>query len=286
MPSSYTTSGVVLISDSEESGTWGQVTNTNLQIINRFTSRAGSISLSGTTHTLDVSDGTLSDGHYGILVFGGSPSGTNMVTINPDDAQRIYMVKNDSGQSVIMHQGSGSTVTIPDNEGAIIYCDGAGPGASVVDMTATFGFQTYDADLAAIAGLTATDGNVIVGNGSTWVAESGDTVLTSLGVTATGAELNLLDGVTWTPTDFNSLTSTVAELNLNDGATAGVVTNSKTVVYGAAGEVAATTVDLGDWTVTESSGVLYFATSGVNKMKLDASGNLTVTGDITAFGSI
>ena len=49
---------------------------------------------------------------------------------------------------------------------------------------------------------------------------------------------------------------------------------------------AITTVDLGDWTITESAGVLYFAKSGVNKMKIDASGNLTVTGDITAFGSI
>ena len=48
----------------------------------------------------------------------------------------------------------------------------------------------------------------------------------------------------------------------------------------------ATTVDLGNWTVTESSGVLYFATSGTNKMKLDASGNLTVVGDITAYGTV
>jgi len=48
----------------------------------------------------------------------------------------------------------------------------------------------------------------------------------------------------------------------------------------------ATTVDLGNWTVTESVGVLYFATGGVNKMKLDASGNLTVVGDLTAFGTI
>jgi hypothetical protein len=47
-----------------------------------------------------------------------------------------------------------------------------------------------------------------------------------------------------------------------------------------------TTVDLGDWTITESAGVLYFATGGVNKMKLDASGNLTVTGDVTAYGTI
>lgn len=47
-----------------------------------------------------------------------------------------------------------------------------------------------------------------------------------------------------------------------------------------------TTVDLGNWTITESSGILYFATSGVNKMKLDASGNLTITGDLTAGGTV
>lgn len=42
--------------------------------------------------------------------------------------------------------------------------------------------QAYDADLAAIAALANTDGNVIVGNGSAWVAESGATLRTSIGV--------------------------------------------------------------------------------------------------------
>jgi hypothetical protein len=41
-----------------------------------------------------------------------------------------------------------------------------------------------------------------------------------------------------------------------------------------------------NWTVTESAGVLYFATGGVNKMKLDASGNLTVAGTITLNGTV
>tara|TARA_R110001632_G_scaffold154901_1_gene273067 strand:- start:60 stop:1142 length:1083 start_codon:yes stop_codon:yes gene_type:complete len=50
--------------------------------------------------------------------------------------------------------------------------------------------------------------------------------------------------------------------------------------------VNATTVDLGDWTITEAGGVLKFAHSGTDKMKLDSSGNLTVVGDVTAFGSI
>ena len=43
---------------------------------------------------------------------------------------------------------------------------------------------------------------------------------------------------------------------------------------------------LGGWTITESAGVLYFATGGTNKMKLDASGNLTVVGNVTAYGTV
>jgi len=42
--------------------------------------------------------------------------------------------------------------------------------------------QAYDAELTAIAGLAVTDGNIIVGNGTTWVAESGATARTSLGL--------------------------------------------------------------------------------------------------------
>ena len=50
--------------------------------------------------------------------------------------------------------------------------------------------------------------------------------------------------------------------------------------------VTANAFDFGNWTITETSGVLYFATGGTNKMKLDASGNLTCVGDVTAYGSI
>ena len=48
-----------------------------------------------------------------------------------------------------------------------------------------------------------------------------------------------------------------------------------------AGKIAAST-----WTVEEVGGVLYFKVSGVNKAKLDASGNLTVVGNVTAYGSV
>jgi hypothetical protein len=112
-------------------------------------------------------------------------------------------------------------------------------------------------------------------------------------VTSTAAELNILDGVT----------ATTAELNYVDGVTSAIQTQLDAKLE--AGDTAATlavttltattanittanitTVDLGNWTIKETSGVLYFATGGVNKMKLDASGNLTVVGDITGYGTI
>lgn len=58
--------------------------------------------------------------------------------------------------------------------------------------------QPIDADLTAIAALAKTDGNVIVGNGTTWVAESGSTARTSLGAAASGAnsDITSLAGLT------------------------------------------------------------------------------------------
>lgn len=203
MPSTYTPGGIELIGDGEQSGNWGGTTNTNLQILDRMISQAGAITLSGTTHTLTISDGTLSDGQYGVLVFGGSPSGTNTVTISPNDAQRSYIVKNDSGESVVLTQGSGGNVTVADGKTALVYCDGAGSGAAVVDLTA---------DLAVTA-LTLAD---------LGVTASASELNTLDGITATTAELNILDGVTADATELNILdgaTVTTAELNQLDGNT-------------------------------------------------------------------
>tara|TARA_Y100000389_G_C17415908_1_gene493686 strand:+ start:265 stop:1059 length:795 start_codon:yes stop_codon:yes gene_type:complete len=80
-------------------------------------------------------------------------------------------------------------------------------------------------------------------------------------------------------TTSNSYTDTATALL--DGASAGTVVNNKAVIYDASGGIV-----LGDWRVIESGVDLLFQTGGVTKMKLDPSGNLTVTGDVTAFGSI
>lgn len=48
----------------------------------------------------------------------------------------------------------------------------------------------------------------------------------------------------------------------------------------------ADTIGLAPWSITESGGVLYFKHNGSNKMKLDSNGNITVTGNVTAYGSV
>jgi len=61
--------------------------------------------------------------------------------------------------------------------------------------------QAYSANLAAIAALAVTDSNVIVGNGSTWVAESGATARTSLGLGSL-ATLSTINNSNWSGTDL------------------------------------------------------------------------------------
>ena len=288
MPSTYTGSGIELIGDGEQSGSWGNTTNVNLQIINRLVSEAGTIALAGTTHTLSIADGTLSDGQYAVLVFGGAPSGTNTVTISPNDAKRVFIVKNSSGQSVTLTQGSGGNVTVTNGKTAIVYCDGQGASAAVVNVSEDFVSTT----LSAIGALAPTDGNFIVGNGSTWVAESGNTVLQSIGVTATAVELNTMDGITSTTAELNVLagiTATTTELNYTDGVTSNIQTQLDAKAANSAASIA-TSISLtggaAAWQFALSGNDLVIKYGGVNKAKLDTSGNLTVTGDVTAFGSI
>ena len=109
-------------------------------------------------------------------------------------------------------------------------------------------------------------------------------------ITATVAD----DSHNHTLSNIDGITATTTEINYVGGVSSNIQTqlNSKAPTAGSIGQdfsantLNANTVDLGDWTVTESAGTLYFATGGVNKMKIDASGNLTVTGNVTGYGTV
>lgn len=107
-------------------------------------------------------------------------------------------------------------------------------------------------------------------------------------VTTSAADLNVLDGLA-------AENVTVAEIGHLDGVTSDIQGQidakaplASPTFTGTATITTAniTTVDLGDWTITESGGSLYFAASGTNKMKLDASGNLDVVGDVNSNATI
>ena len=182
--SDYTESlGLELPTTGSRSGTWGTMTNTNMQIIDRGVGGVGAITLSGTTHTLTTSDGSLSDGQYKVLVLGGSPSGTNTITIDPNDQDKIYFIVNNSGEAAIIKQGSGSTVTIADGASDIVFADGAGSGAAV---TSLFGPTS-----AAAAGRAFTAGTITAATAFVPDAADGAT----LGTTALEfSDLFLADG--------------------------------------------------------------------------------------------
>jgi len=176
MPSTYTTrNGIELIATGEQSGAWGNTTNLNLQIIDRVLSGVGTIALSGTTHTLTTTDGTLSDGMYKVLVLGGSPSGTNTITISPNSAQKLYFVYNNSGQSAVFTQGSGGNVTVASGDSKIIYADGDGATAAVSDLTANLAMSSVSITGGSVTGIT----DLAVADGGTGAS------------TAAGARTNL-----------------------------------------------------------------------------------------------
>lgn len=109
----------------------------------------------------------------------------------------------------------------------------------------------------------------------------------TLAISANGTEKLSVSssGVTIPTGTVTSLTSTTGSIGTLTATTGTITTGTVTTLTSTTANIG--TVDLGDWTITEdASNNLLFAVSGVNKMKLDASGNLTVVGSVTGGGTI
>ena len=150
MASSYTGLGVELMVTGEKAGQWGDITNTNLQIIEQ---------ISGGYTTQAVTDGadtalSVSDGSTGatlahrVIELTGSLSAGRNVTI-PLDVQTFYIIKNaTSGGQIVTFKytsGSGSSVAIGNGDTVLVYAtanDGTNPDIVDVGMATLTGTQT------------------------------------------------------------------------------------------------------------------------------------------------
>ena len=140
------------------------------------------------------------------------------------------------------------------------------------------------AEINLLDGVTATTAEINLVDGVT--ATTAELNLMD-GVTATTAELNILDGVTATAIEINlmdGVTATTVELNYSDGVTSAIQTQIDTKAPSASPSLTGTIGVGNTWTVVSSGADIKFKLNGVSKMKLDTSGNLTVVGDVTAYG--
>ena len=150
MASTYTPLGIEIQQTGENAGTWGNKTNTNLQIIEQI---AGGFTQQAVTDGADT-DLVATDGNTGatlahrIIEFTGSLTASRNVTI-PTDVQNFYILKNatSGSQNVVFKYdtGTGTSVTVGNGKTVIAYAradDGTNPnitevtlGADVVDDT-------------------------------------------------------------------------------------------------------------------------------------------------------
>lgn len=88
--------------------------------------------------------------------------------------------------------------------------------------------QAYDVDLTTLGGLSKTNGNFIVGNGSTWVAESGSTARSSLGLGSIATQASNSVSITGGSITGGSI-SGITDLAVADGGTgASTAANART----------------------------------------------------------
>ena len=191
MASSYSTDlKLELMVTGENAGTWGDKTNTNLNLIQQAIAGYQEVSIAGGAQTtaLAMADATISNARNAVIKFTGTITGNQIVTI-PDSIEKVYtLVNGTSGAFTVQFKtvsGSGPTFSATEKNVMLVYSN----GTDIVEMSNQLAgqvigtdIQAYDAELSAIAALATTDSNFIVGNGSTWVAESGATARTSLGV--------------------------------------------------------------------------------------------------------
>ena len=143
----------------ENSGTWGQITNTNLLILEQAIGGYSSVALNATTGaTLTYSNGALSNGKDAVIKLTGTITG-NVNVVIPDSVEKTYIIENATSGAftvtVKTSSGNGVTWGTTDKGKKMVYSD----GTDVVDTAFTEVSSDYSPTLS---GILDTNGNDII----------------------------------------------------------------------------------------------------------------------------
>ena len=126
MASTYSPSlKLTLIGDGDQSGIWGQTTNTNLgTLLEQAITGVQSITMVDANYTLTNFNGVTNEARNAVLVV----TGTNNAIrdLIPPVVEKLYTIVNNTtgGFAIRVIGGSGTGVNIPNGATCLVYCDG------------------------------------------------------------------------------------------------------------------------------------------------------------------
>ena len=130
MASSYSTDlKLELMVTGENSGTWGDKTNTNLNLLQQSIAGYEEVSIAGGAQTtaLTMSNAALSNARNAVIKFTGTITGNQIVTI-PDGIEKVYtFINGTSGNFTVQIKpvsGTGTTFAATDKTIQLVYSNG------------------------------------------------------------------------------------------------------------------------------------------------------------------
>lgn len=117
-----------LMTTGEKSGTWGTITNTNLQQLEQAASGYIAVDVASSDVALALSNGAVSNGKNLYFKLTGTLAGNRNVTM-PDSAERVFIVEDatsrtSSNYTLTVKTVSGTGVSLPVGSTSLVYSDG------------------------------------------------------------------------------------------------------------------------------------------------------------------
>jgi hypothetical protein len=141
-----------LMTTGEKSGTWGTITNTNLQQLEQAASGYLSLAVGSADVALALSNGAVSNGKNLYYKLTGTLTANRTVTM-PDSAERVFIVedataRSSSNYTLTVKTVSGTGLALPIGSTTVLYSD----GTNITGKLQTKGYYTPSANYTAVNG--------------------------------------------------------------------------------------------------------------------------------------